>query len=230
MSLGRHVGCNVLRTQAADRPGLRVPVVEQHQFRFAAGEAQTLIELRGILGLPLVVAMRRLAVLQPGAQLHGHVQHGCQRPVPLGFPRQTPNSGFQDLQVRENQLLMHHLQVGQGITLHRTPVLIETPHHVQQGVAFPYLCEKPIAEALPPRSTLDQTGDIQDFEAHRYPLLLPGQIAQNRQPVIRNLHQGPVGFDRGKGIGGRLGQRRTGQDVERGALPGIGKPDQANAK
>ena len=69
---------------------------------------------------------------------------------------------------------MHHLQIGQRITLHRISIPVETPHHVQQGVAFPYLGQKPIAEAFTPRSTLDQTGDIQDFEAHRNSLLLPG--------------------------------------------------------
>ena len=118
------------------------------------------------------------------------------------------------LLIGEAQLGIDHLDISNGIDPARDMrdiVVSETAYHLQNGLCFADIGQKPIAQALTFRGALDQAGDINKLHMGRRLFFRPDQIGQLPKARIGHRHHADMRVNRAKGIifsgDGRAGQR-----------------------
>ena len=147
--------------------------------------------------------------------------------VGLGRTLGAVTRALHRLQVGQRQLGIDGLDVSQGIDpaghVHHIPVL-ETAHHVRDGIHLAYVRQELVAQPLALRGAGNQPGDIDELDGGRNDLLRPGNIAQLLQPRIRHRHHAHIGVDGTEGEIGR-GDTGLGQRVEQSGFANIGQTD-----
>jgi len=107
----------------------------------------------------------------------------------------------------------------------RHVVVFEAPHDHHDGVGFPNVRQKGVAQALSARRAAHQAGDVD--EAHRRvdELVGPADVREHFDPRIGDRNLADVGLDRGERVVGGERLRRARQRVEDRRLAHVGQAD-----
>ena len=120
-----------------------------------------------------------------------------------------------------------HGHVGAGVGHHVHDVLVvEAADHMDDGVTFPDVGQKLIAQALALAGALDQTGDVHEFHHGGGGLLGLVEVGQPVQTAVGHGHHAHVGVNGAEGVVGALGAG-VGDGVEQGALAHVGQAHNA---
>jgi hypothetical protein len=99
--------------------------------------------------------------------------------------------------------------------------VLETAHHMRDGVNLADVGEKLIAETLPFRCAAHQAGDIDECEPRRHDLFGLGELGEFVEARIGNRNLADIGLNGAERIVRRLRGRRFGQRVEQRGLADV---------
>ena len=105
-------------------------------------------------------------------------------------------------------------------------LVIEAPHHMDNGVRHADIGEELVAQPLTPAGAFDKAGDVHEFDDGGGGL--PGMIhlAEFVQPGVRHSHHAYVGVDGAEGVVGAL-RARVGDGVKECRFAYIWQADDA---
>ena len=127
--------------------------------------------------------------------------------------------------IGEDQLQVDGLNIPGGVhaAVHVDDVVVlKAAHHVHDGVAFPDVGKKLVAQALAMAGALYQSGDIHKFHAGGGHLFGTVHLGQHVQSAVGHRHHAGVGLNGTEGIIGRL-RAGVGNGVEKRAFAHIGQ-------
>ena len=150
--------------------------------------------------------------------------------MPLAFFSRVVDALFQAIEIGQHQLGLDGLDIGDRIDLvldMGDVVVLETAHHMDDGIDLADGGEKLVAEPLAFRGAAHQTGDIHEGDAGRNDLL---RLAQHRELVearIGHRDLADVRLDGAERIIRRLRRRGLRERIEEGRLADIRQADDA---
>ena len=148
----------------------------------------------------------------------------------FGFFRQPVDPPFQAIEIGEHQLGLHRFDIGDRIdaALDMGHVgILETAHHVDDGVDLADITQELVAEPLALRGAAHQAGDIDKGEPRRHNDGRLGERRQRIEPLIRNCDLADIRLDGTERIIRRLGGSCFRQRIEERRLADIGQADDA---
>ena len=204
----RRVFANLLHTR------IICAVISKIIFRHVCGVDHRLISQK-IIGLhPLLFIFRqilhersRLATLKVLLQTleESHLLSGFL--VHLGCTSHFRNTAFQNFQICEDQFQIDCIDVAHGIytaVYVNHIAILETAHYMNDRIYFTNISEELVSQAFTFRSTLDQTGDVNELNDSRCNLLGMIHFTKKPNPLIRDRHNTDIGINRAERIVGRL--------------------------
>ena len=174
---------------------------------------------------------RRLALAQQGKRAVDEVEGELRLLVAalrLLFERVA--AALQAVEIGEHQLGLDRLDVGDRIdaALHMGDVaVLETAHHMGDGVDLADVGEELVAEPLAFRGAAHEAGDVDEGEPGRHDLHGFRELCQRIEARIGHRHLADIGLDGAEGIISRLRRRRRGQRIEQGRFTDVRQADDA---
>ena len=148
----------------------------------------------------------------------------------LGLLFQRHDALFEAFEIGQHQLGLDGLDVADGVDLALDMGdvgIFKAAHHMGDGVAFPDIGEKLVAQALALGGAAHEARDIHEGETGGDDLLGARDLRQRLEPHIGHRHVAHIGLDGAEGVIGRLRRRRLGQRVEEGGLADIRQANDA---
>ena len=145
----------------------------------------------------------------------------------IGFGRflRFVDPAVQHVQIRENQFQVDGLNIpGRADFAVYVDDLgaFETADHMDDGVHFPDVGQKLVAEPLAFGGAFHQTCNIHKLDDGRGVFVRIVHFGQHVQPPVRHCHNPHIGFNGAERIVGRLGAG-VGDGVEKGAFSHVGQ-------
>ena len=140
--------------------------------------------------------------------------------------RQAVLDGFEvlELELRVDDFLVAH---GVDGAVHVGDVaVVEAAQHVDDGIRVPDVAQELVAQTFALRGTLDQTGDVDDFDGGGDDPFGVVDFGQADEPLVGYGDDAHVGLDGAEGEVGCL-SLRVGQAVEKRRFADIGQSDDA---
>ena len=191
-----------------------------------------------LLGIPLVKvkAAGGLACAQVISQLlqPGGFSGSTLVVAALGSLGHPARAVLNDLEVREDQLVVNGIDVGDGVhglglgyVLHHMDdvVVIKAAHHMHDGIALADVAQELVAQACTLAGTLDQTGDVYKLHDGRCLFIGLPDLSQLVQPLVRHGHDAAVGLNGAEGVVGGFRVLGGGDGVEQSGLADVRQTD-----
>ena len=148
----------------------------------------------------------------------------------FGFLGQPVDPPFQTVEIGEHQFRFHRFDIGDRIdaALDMGHVgILETAHHMDDGVDLADIAQKLVAEPLAFRGAAHQAGDVDEGEPRRHDNRRLGQRRQRIEPAVRHRNLADIRLDGAERIIRRLRRRSFGQRIEERRLADIRQADDA---
>ena len=201
--------------------------------RLGGQEAHFLVESKIMAVLGSRKGGQRVSPGKVNLDLPCHFQGGGKALVPLGLAGQLVNFLLYLLQVRQDQFQFNNFDIfswiGNRADMDHVGVF-EAAHDMKQGVCIADMAQELVAQPFSLAGAFHQAGDIHEFDGRLNDPVHFGDLRDPVQPGIRDRDHSLVGLDRAEGIIGNFRLLSACKDIEQGAFPHVGKPDDANLK